>query len=348
MIMTACNPTEEQEWRTRLAHASARDAQIPSQPMFDSLALNIKALGTVFGKQGTIARRISVHRATTVGPKTPLCQVILKNTSVAPSSSHPSSSSSGSAISINRSMSLLTTNSNNNNNGSNSIPILAPPRGERARLEALLSDVWTRDVLPFPGMTARGRGEYHLVKASATSMMRKLSVASITGSFGRRSHSSAGWRATDGVDGGTHPGGGGGGGGGGRRLVRSEPTLRARGTDSSQQPSVLSSIPDERSYPQVESEWGVDVLRTVGQIIDANKRQREDTDGEVEGEVVAGGQREESPRSKRVKVRRTFSTLTKGRPEVCVSEKQNACVEARRSGRWKAEGVVRGLRSLFQ
>ncbi|CAI4216243.1 unnamed protein product [Parascedosporium putredinis] len=65
------------------------------------------------------------------------------------------------------------------------IPILAPSRAERARLEALLADVWSRDILPFPGMTTRSRSE-HLVRTSASSMMRRLSVASITGSFGRR------------------------------------------------------------------------------------------------------------------------------------------------------------------
>ncbi len=127
---------------------------------------------------GTIARKISIHRATTVGPKSPLCQVILKNTSVmrdAPPSSGPGSQ-------INRSQSLLTTNTR--------IPVLAPSRGERARLEALLSDVWTRDILPFPGITARSRSE-HLVRASASSVMRKLSVVSITSSFTKRSASLA-------------------------------------------------------------------------------------------------------------------------------------------------------------
>ena len=84
--------------------------------------------------------------------------------------------------SINRSQSLLTTNGR--------VPVLAPPRGERARLEALLSDVWTRDILPFPGITGRGRSE-HLVRSSASSMIRKLSVASIASTFTKRSGSIA-------------------------------------------------------------------------------------------------------------------------------------------------------------
>ncbi|KAK3336497.1 hypothetical protein B0T19DRAFT_40459 [Cercophora scortea] len=178
MILTACTPKEELEWRTRLGNQNLADNQDQTQPViFSSLSLNIKTLGTVFRKPGTIARRISIHRATTVGPKSPLCQVILKNTSVI-----KDAPSSGAGSQINRSQSLLTTNSR--------IPVLAPSRGERARLEALLSDVWTRDILPFPGITARSRSE-HLVRSSASSVMRKLSVVSIAGTFTKRSTSLA-------------------------------------------------------------------------------------------------------------------------------------------------------------
>lgn len=104
-----------------------------------------------------------------------LCQVIIKNTNACKSMLHSTSSAS-----INRSQSLTT----------NRISVLAPARGERIRLEALLSDVWSRDVLPFPGISGRARNE-HLVRASASSMMRKLSVASITSNFTKRSGSVA-------------------------------------------------------------------------------------------------------------------------------------------------------------
>ncbi|KAH8198715.1 hypothetical protein TruAng_007128 [Truncatella angustata] len=178
IIMTACTPKEEHEWRNRLIRSIPNEAQESGEPLFcSSLFLNIKSLGTVFGKPGSVARRLSIHRAMTVGPKSPLCQVILKHTTTMKDSSN---STSGSPI--NRSQSLLTTTSR--------IPILAPPRGDRARLEAQLSDVWTRNILPFPGITARSRSE-HLVRTSASTMMRKLSVASITTSFAKRSSSSA-------------------------------------------------------------------------------------------------------------------------------------------------------------
>lgn len=104
--------------------------------------------------------------------------MILKNTSVV----KEALPSPAAGSQINRSQSLLGTTAR--------IPVLAPSRGDRARLEALLSDVWTRDILPFPGITARSRSE-HLVRASASSVMRKLSVVSIASSFSKRSASLA-------------------------------------------------------------------------------------------------------------------------------------------------------------
>lgn len=183
------------EWRARLHRSAGEDRDPPALGLFSSLDIDIKSQGTVFGKPGwsllrcdgcfklklcvgTIARRISIHRATTVGPKSPLFQVVLKNTSVVRDPPNNSSAT----LSINRSHSLLTTTSR--------LPILAPSRGERARLEAILSDVWSREILPFPGMTTRSRSE-HLVRTSASSVMRKLSVASITSSFNKRTVSAA-------------------------------------------------------------------------------------------------------------------------------------------------------------
>ncbi|KAI9172000.1 Phosphatidylinositol 3,4,5-trisphosphate-dependent Rac exchanger 1 protein [Paramyrothecium foliicola] len=175
VIMAACTAKEEMEWRARLANPT-EESHSNDCPILGTLHLGIKSLGTVFGKPGTIARRLSIHRATTVGPRSQLCQVILKNTSAV----RDTSSAGSAALTINRSQSLLTTNYR--------VAILAPPRSERARLEALLGDVWTRDVLPYPGMATRSRSE-HLVRSSASSMMRKLSVASIASSFTRRSGS---------------------------------------------------------------------------------------------------------------------------------------------------------------
>ncbi|KAL7938941.1 hypothetical protein V8C35DRAFT_328821 [Trichoderma chlorosporum] len=179
IIMTACTYKEETEWRTTLSRPVEGDQGEKWPDVFSTMHMNIKSLGFVYGKQGTLVRRISIQRATTVGgAKSPLCQVILKNTNVL--RDHAGKASTASAL--NRSQSLLTTTTR--------IPVLAPPRGERARLEALLSEVWSREVLPFPGMTIKARGE-NLVRNSASTVIRKLSVASFASTFTKRSASSA-------------------------------------------------------------------------------------------------------------------------------------------------------------
>ncbi|KEY67517.1 hypothetical protein S7711_02437 [Stachybotrys chartarum IBT 7711] len=176
MIMTACTAKEETEWCAHLGQSTEEELEFDNSCIFGTMDLDIKSMGAVFGKPGTIARRLSIQRAATVGPKSTLAQVILKNTSI----TRDAASGASALTTINRSQSLLTTNQR--------VPVLAPPRSERARLEALLTDVWSRETLPFPGMPTRSRSE-HLVRTSASSMMRKLSVASITNSFAKRSGS---------------------------------------------------------------------------------------------------------------------------------------------------------------
>jgi hypothetical protein len=60
------------------------------------------------------------------------------------------------------------------------VQTLAPRRDDRGRLEVLLSDVWTKHLLPYPGMTV-GRSEQ--IRGSANHVMRKFSMASITSNF---------------------------------------------------------------------------------------------------------------------------------------------------------------------
>lgn len=188
--MTACNAKEEAEWRSQLSRPGKEQfASIPEVTTLDSMSLSIKSLGTIFGKPGrsrypplylraytdwktgTVARRVSIQRATTVGSKSALCQVVLKNTTTV-----KDNSASTTLSTISRSQSLLTTNPRNT---------LAPTIAERMRLEALLADVWSRERLPFPGMSGRSRSE-QLVRSSASTVIRKLSVASISSSFTKR------------------------------------------------------------------------------------------------------------------------------------------------------------------
>lgn len=66
--------------------------------------------------------------------------------------------------------------------------MLAPPRSERARLEVLLEDVWSQNIIPFPDTMSIARNE-QLMRRSASTMMRKLSMANMakrSGSISRR------------------------------------------------------------------------------------------------------------------------------------------------------------------
>ncbi|KAJ3521285.1 hypothetical protein NM208_g13366 [Fusarium decemcellulare] len=167
LIMTACNANEEAEWQGRLQESLGRDQDEKPPVLCSFLSLDIKSLGAVFGRQGTIARRMSFHRATAVGPNSPLFHVILKGTSAV----RPGNSTTAGLTGLNRSQSLLSTRPR--------IPVLAPSRSERARLEMLLEDVWSQDIIPLPGMTSIARNE-QMVRRSASTMMRKLSVASMS------------------------------------------------------------------------------------------------------------------------------------------------------------------------
>ncbi|KAM5362782.1 hypothetical protein ACJZ2D_012366 [Fusarium nematophilum] len=166
LVMTACTSKEETEWRNRLHRSPDPEQDVQVSGLNNFLSLDIKSLGPVFGRPGTIARRMSVHRATTVGPKSPLFHVILKNTSAMRSGIGSTVLPAG----LHRSQSMLSTKPR--------IPVLAPPRSERARLEVLLADIWSQDILPLPGMTSIARNE-QIVRRSASTMMRKLSVASM-------------------------------------------------------------------------------------------------------------------------------------------------------------------------
>jgi RhoGEF domain len=176
-LLSACSAVEEEQWRRGLRGELGSDP-CPGSSSFDlptGLVLELKAVGVVYDRHGTLARRLSVQRAATVGNRASICQVILRNTYNA-EELHEFRQLSTSAIK--RSHSHLTTNRP---------VVLSPKRSERARLEAMLSDIWTKDKLPYPGMIASRGGQ--IIRASAGSLVRKLSLASIHGPFSRRSAS---------------------------------------------------------------------------------------------------------------------------------------------------------------
>ncbi|KAF5534788.1 hypothetical protein FPHYL_13349 [Fusarium phyllophilum] len=175
VVMTACTSREENEWRTRLQQPLCLEPVGRSPGLQIFLSLDIQSLGTVFGRPGSIARSLSTHQASVGSSESSLCHVILKNTSTMKSSNGISSGAG-----LHRSQSLLSTKVRT--------PVLVPSRSERARLEVLLSDVWSQDVLPLPSMTNIARNE-QMIRRSASTVMRKLSVSSMTkrsGSLSRR------------------------------------------------------------------------------------------------------------------------------------------------------------------
>jgi hypothetical protein len=181
LIFSACTSQEEEVWKKQLRERIVYEThdfvegQSNMQDMYTSLSLGLKSLGPVFGHANTLVRRMSVHRAATLGAKTNMSQVIIKNTQA---QKLPDTPPTFSPSIVTRSQSHLS---------SNHIPTLAPRRAERVRLEGALEDVWTKDMLPFPGMSNR-RMETQ-IRASANSVMRKLSMASIASNFSRRSPS---------------------------------------------------------------------------------------------------------------------------------------------------------------
>ena len=194
MLMTTGTRAEEQAWRQRLRpiFPEKNNSQPRNNaPMFEFLDLKMKSLGRVFKvNTDTVpgARPVVRRTKTTLPPKTPMCQVIIKNTRAGRESLQEASK----LPPINRSKSLQ---------DKTRIYILAPSRGERSHLESQISDVWTRDTLFCTGLTTGGRSGGHLKRPSAKSIMRKINVTNITGTFGRRSISrSPSHKATDKTD----------------------------------------------------------------------------------------------------------------------------------------------------
>ncbi|KAI4173749.1 MAG: hypothetical protein LQ343_002752 [Gyalolechia ehrenbergii] len=181
LIFCACSPSEEQAWTRviiqyieKASHMQRDDTPLTS-PIYTTLILDAKPLGPVFGMFGSVTRRLSIQRAATVHSRTNGAQVIIRNTTAARENKDESDSIFDS---IGRSKSVL---------AASRVPILAPKRSDRSRMESSLSDVWSRDRIPFPGMSNH-KGD-HPLRASASSMMRRLSRASISSTFSKRSAS---------------------------------------------------------------------------------------------------------------------------------------------------------------
>ena len=174
IIFTACSAQEKDVWLDRIAERIGVQSQAVTEGSTNSFELRspvvgeMRSIGKAFGKPGSFVKRMSVRRTATVGPTTDLDQVIIKNTQAVKEALDSSSTAS---LPIGRSQTVA---------GPSRVQTLAPRRTDRARLESLLADVWSKDVLPYPGMiTRRSDG----IKASANHVIRKFSMASIASNF---------------------------------------------------------------------------------------------------------------------------------------------------------------------
>ncbi|KAK4555764.1 hypothetical protein LTR86_006984 [Recurvomyces mirabilis] len=176
LIFTACSGTEARVWRERITQCAMLQAKAAAESnrgsfeLFSPLADDMRTIGKAMGKAGSFVRRMShdsIRRAATVASTTNLSQVIIKNTQAC----KEALDSSRATLQIPRSQSVATPSH---------VQTLAPRRAERIRIEALLIDIWTKDVLPYPGMTPRRSDP---IRASANHVMRKFSMASITSNF---------------------------------------------------------------------------------------------------------------------------------------------------------------------
>ena len=64
IIMSACTPKEELEWRSRLASPFMDGGGPRESNWFAWLSLDIKPLGTIFGKPGTHRDQSLTHETT--------------------------------------------------------------------------------------------------------------------------------------------------------------------------------------------------------------------------------------------------------------------------------------------
>ena len=147
LILSACSAAEEEQWKSTLSSNGLKKPMLSEQ--FSMLYLDIQAIGHVMGKPDSLLRKITMQEAMPQAR-----YIILKNT-------HPEASR-GTNVGMREYISL---------------PVLTPRRAARMQMEGELAEVWTKESLPYPGMQRQ-----HYIRASATSVLRKLSRSGRPGS----------------------------------------------------------------------------------------------------------------------------------------------------------------------
>ncbi|PUU75562.1 hypothetical protein B9Z19DRAFT_1131105 [Tuber borchii] len=175
VLLSACSATEEEVWRSKITECIAEESKDYDE--YSSTKLNIipgvisdiRSLGHVFGRPGTLARRQSLHRPRSTS--LPKSDVIIINNTHALSEVIGSKSTSG----LSRSASVL---------HAGQMTVLSPKRTERNRIESKLTDVWTRDQLAYGSMASGG-----VRRRDTSNLMRRLSAVSLVSSARKSMHS---------------------------------------------------------------------------------------------------------------------------------------------------------------
>lgn len=173
LILGAASATEERQWKTEILKRTAALADTtkpgPAEPRrFSFSSLDLAPLDRETRTAPSLARRTSMHSLGTSLVKPNLQHVVIKKTHCPNFAAHASH--------IDGEMDRPKIPS------SQSAMILTARRHDRVRLERFISDVYTRDVLPFPGMTL-AKGDI-LLRPGV--IMRRFSIRP---GFGRRSTS---------------------------------------------------------------------------------------------------------------------------------------------------------------
>ncbi|CAZ80044.1 unnamed protein product [Tuber melanosporum] len=175
VLLSACSATEEEVWRNRIAECIAEESKdydeysSAKSSIIPVVISDMRSLGHVFGRPGTLARRQSLHRPrSTPLPKSDV--IIINNTHALSEVIGPKSTSG-----LSRSASVL---------HAGQMTVLSPKRTERNRIELKLTDVWTRDQLAYGLMASGG-----VRRRDASNLMKRLSAASLVSSARKSMHS---------------------------------------------------------------------------------------------------------------------------------------------------------------
>ena len=171
VLLSACTDDEEFIWRNQIQDrivAESKDYQEYSSTNMDfcsCISSDIKPVGDVFGRPGTLARHQSLLRGGVSSSLESERQYVVINNFLFTDDPHGSTAR--------RTYSAL------NFNGL--VPTVNLKRTERNRAEARLADVWTKDLIPFNATRTKAQKE-----PSGAMIIRRLSILSLLSGGSKR------------------------------------------------------------------------------------------------------------------------------------------------------------------